>query len=130
MGVWVGMIALAGLDAETGVIILLYLTLAHKTASREGRMRTSADLEEAIVEGAARRIRPKLMTVMTTMIGLLPLMWSSGTGADIMKRIAAPMVGGLMTSFLLELTVYPALFAFWKGRGVGRQEADLKEAGV
>ena len=116
VGVWVGMIALAGLDAETGVIMLLYLTLAHKTASREGRMNNQTDLEEAIVEGAARRIRPKLMTVMTTMIGLLPLMWSSGTGADIMKRIAAPMVGGLVTSFLLELTVYPALFAFWKGR--------------
>lgn len=118
IGVWVGVIALAGLDAETGVVMLLYLTLAHRKAEEAGRLRSRADLEEAIVEGAARRIRPKLMTVMTTMIGLMPLMWSDGTGADVMKRIAAPMVGGLATSFLLELTVYPALFAFWKGRGV------------
>ncbi len=77
-----------------------------------------ADLREAIVEGAARRIRPKLMTVLTDMIGLLPVLWSTGTGADVMKRIAAPLVGGLVTSFLLELTVYPAIFAIWKGRGL------------
>jgi Cu(I)/Ag(I) efflux system membrane protein CusA/SilA len=98
--------------------MLLYLTLSHRRAKEQGRLRTWDDLEEAIVDGAARRIRPKLMTVLTTMIGLMPLMWSSGTGADAMKRIAAPMVGGLVTSFLLELTVYPALFAFWKGRGL------------
>jgi len=118
VAVWVGLIALAGLDAETGVIMLLYLTLSHRRAREKGRLDTRKDLEEAIVDGAARRIRPKLMTVLTTMIGLMPLMWSSGTGADVMKRIAAPMVGGLVTSFLLELTVYPALFAFWKGRGL------------
>jgi Cu(I)/Ag(I) efflux system membrane protein CusA/SilA len=118
VAVWVGLIALAGLDAETGVVMLLYLTLAHGKAKEEGRLRSMADLQEAIVEGAARRIRPKLMTVMCAMIGLLPVLWSTGTGADVMKRIAAPMVGGLVTSFLLELTVYPAVFALWKGRGL------------
>jgi Cu(I)/Ag(I) efflux system membrane protein CusA/SilA len=118
VAVWVGMIALAGLDAETGVVMLLYLTLAHKKWQEEGRLRSPADLTEAIVDGAARRLRPKLMTVMTTIVALLPILWSSGTGADVMKRIAAPMVGGLVTSFLLELTVYPAIFAVWKGRSL------------
>jgi Cu(I)/Ag(I) efflux system membrane protein CusA/SilA len=112
----VGLIALAGLDAQTGVVMLLYLTLAHRQHAQEGRMRTPADLEEAIVEGAARRIRPKLMTVVAMGAGLLPLLWSSGPGADVMKRIAAPMVGGLASSFALELLVYPALFALWKRR--------------
>lgn len=116
VAVWVGLIALAGLDAETGVVMLLYLTLAHKRRREAGELRSFEDLEQAIVEGAAQRIRPKLMTVMTTMIGLLPVLWSSGTGADVMKRIAAPMVGGLVTSFMLELTVYPAIFAIWKKR--------------
>ncbi len=124
VAVWVGLIALAGLDAETGIVMLLYLTLAHKRWSSEGRIRSRADLKEAIVEGAAKRVRPKLMTVMTTMIGLLPVLWSTGTGADVMKRIAAPMVGGLVTSFLLELTVYPALFAIWKGRGLAPETAN------
>jgi Cu(I)/Ag(I) efflux system membrane protein CusA/SilA len=110
------MIALAGLDAETGVVMLLYLTIAHKRWTDEGKLRTRADLREAIVEGAAHRIRPKLMTVLTMMIGLVPVLGSSGTGADVMKRIAAPMVGGLVTSFLLELLVYPAIFAIWQGR--------------
>jgi Cu(I)/Ag(I) efflux system membrane protein CusA/SilA len=114
VAVWVGIIALAGLDAETGVVMLLYLTLAHDRRLREGRLATFGDLEEAIVEGAARRLRPKLMTVTAMIIGLLPVLWSTGTGADVMKRIAAPMVGGLVTSFLLELTVYPAIFAAWK----------------
>jgi Cu(I)/Ag(I) efflux system membrane protein CusA/SilA len=118
VAVWVGLIALAGLDAETGVIMLLYLTLAYDKRKAAGELRSSAELEEAIVEGAARRIRPKLMTVLTTMTALLPIMWSSGTGADVMRRIAAPMVGGLTTSFLLELTVYPAIFALWKRRDV------------
>ncbi|MGB5694148.1 MAG: CusA/CzcA family heavy metal efflux RND transporter [Polyangiales bacterium] len=116
IAVWVGLIALAGLDAETGVIMLLYLTLAHKKWQEDGKLQDPEDLTEAIVDGAARRIRPKLMTVMTTTIALLPILWSTGTGADVMKRIAAPMVGGLTTSFLLELTVYPAIFALWKGR--------------
>jgi Cu(I)/Ag(I) efflux system membrane protein CusA/SilA len=119
VAVWVGLIALAGLDAETGVVMLLYLTLAHRKHVESGRMRHARDLEDCIVEGAARRIRPKLMTVLCAMIGLLPVMWSDGTGADVMKRIAAPMVGGLVTSFLLELLVYPAIFAIWKRRTVG-----------
>jgi Cu(I)/Ag(I) efflux system membrane protein CusA/SilA len=123
VAVWVGIIALAGLDAETGVVMLLYLTLAHRRWRDEGRLRTQADLTEAIVEGAAKRIRPKLMTVLTMMIGLIPVMWSSGTGADVMKRIPAPMVGGLVTSILLELTVYPAIFAVWKGRELSRSRA-------
>ncbi|HET9621562.1 MAG TPA: CusA/CzcA family heavy metal efflux RND transporter [Kofleriaceae bacterium] len=116
IAVWVGVIALAGLDAETGVVMLLYLTLAHARWRAEGRLRDEADLREAIVDGAAKRIRPKLMTVLTMLIGLVPVLWSDGTGADVMQRIAAPMVGGLVTSFLLELTVYPAIFAMWQAR--------------
>jgi len=118
VAVWVGIIALAGLDAETGVVMLLYLTLAHARYEREGRLGGEDDLREAIVEGAAKRLRPKLMTVATMTFGLVPLLWSTGTGADVMKRIAAPMVGGLVTSFVLELLVYPAIFAIWKGRGL------------
>ncbi len=119
VAVWVGLIALAGLDAETGVVMLLYLKLAHAEYTRRGAMKTRADLTAAIADGAARRIRPKLMTVLAALVGLLPILWSAGTGADVMKRIAAPMVGGLVTSFLLELTVYPAVFAVWRGRGLG-----------
>jgi len=118
VGVWVGIIALAGLDAQTGVVMLLYLTLAHRKHVAEGRMHRFEDLEEAIVEGAASRVRPKLMTVVAMTAGLLPLLWSSGTGADVMKRIAAPMVGGLVTSAVLVLLVYPALFAIWKRRSL------------
>jgi copper/silver efflux system protein len=116
VAVWVGIIALAGLDAETGVVMLLYLKLAHAKHEREGMLRSREDLRETIVEGAAKRLRPKLMTVATMIIGLVPVLWSTGAGADVMKRIAAPMIGGLVTSFLLELTVYPAIFAIWKGR--------------
>ena len=129
VAVWVGLIALAGLDAETGVVMLLYLTLAHRRRQEEGRLHTHQDLEDAIVEGAAKRVRPKLMTVLTMMIGLIPVLWSTGAGADVMKRIAAPMVGGLATSFLLELTVYPALFAIWKRRGL-RTSAPVPQAAV
>ena len=123
VAVWVGLIALAGIDAETGVVMLLYLTISHKGWKETGRLRTFADLKESIVEGAAQRIRPKLMTVLTDMIGLLPVLVSVGTGADLMKRIAAPLVGGITTSFLLELTVYPAIFAIWKGRKLAREGA-------
>jgi Cu(I)/Ag(I) efflux system membrane protein CusA/SilA len=127
VAVWVGIIALAGLDAQTGVVMLLYLTLAHDRHQREGRLRHAGDLEDAIVEGAARRIRPKLMTVLAMGLGLLPLLWGQGTGADLMKRIAAPMVGGLASSFLLELLVYPALFAVWKRRSLpGPDRAPLR----
>jgi Cu(I)/Ag(I) efflux system membrane protein CusA/SilA len=125
VAVWVGLIALAGLDAQTGVVMLLYLTLAHRQHAAAGRLRDAADLEDAIVEGAARRIRPKLMTVVTMILGLTPLLWSSGTGADVMKRIAAPMVGGLVTSFGLELLVYPALFALWRRRGLPERRASM-----
>jgi Cu(I)/Ag(I) efflux system membrane protein CusA/SilA len=116
IAVWVGMIALMGLDAETGVFMLLFLDLAYEEHARQGRLRTRADLDEAIVEGAVRRVRPKMMTVTAAFTGLLPIMWSTGAGADVMKRIAAPMVGGLVTSFVLELLVYPALYAAWRGR--------------
>ncbi|OGR84906.1 MAG: hypothetical protein A3J74_10060 [Elusimicrobia bacterium RIFCSPHIGHO2_02_FULL_57_9] len=114
IAVWVGMIALMGLDAETGVFMLLFLDLAYDDAVRHGRMRTSEDLREAVIHGAVKRIRPKMMTVMTTFIGLLPIMWSVGRGADMMKRVAAPMVGGLFTSFTLELLVYPVIYFIWK----------------
>lgn len=120
VAVWVGIIALAGIDAETGVVMLLYLKLARNRFLREGRLTSFADLTEAIVEGAARRIRPKFMTAMVLLLGLMPLMWSSGAGADVMKRIAAPMVGGIVTSFLLQLTVYPAIYAIWKGRSLNQ----------
>jgi Cu(I)/Ag(I) efflux system membrane protein CusA/SilA len=128
VAVWVGIIALAGLDAETGVVMLLYLTLARQRSMNAGRLRSFADLTEAIVEGAARRIRPKLMTVMVLLVGLMPLMWSTGTGADVMKRIAAPMVGGIVTSLILELTVYPAIFAIWRGRSLDRSRDHLEAA--
>ena len=120
IAVWVGLIALAGLDAQTGVVMLLYLRLAHREREADGTLRDSGDLSDVIVEGAARRIRPKLMTVLAMTAGLLPLLWSTGTGADVMKRVAAPMVGGLASSFALELLVYPALFAIWKGRNLPR----------
>ncbi len=115
VAVWVGIIALAGVDAETGVIMLLYLEHAYKKWRDEGRMRTIQDLHEAIIEGAVKRIRPKVMTIMAILMGLLPIMWSHGTGADVMKRIAAPMIGGVITSFLLELLVYPAIYDVWRG---------------
>jgi Cu(I)/Ag(I) efflux system membrane protein CusA/SilA len=118
VAVWVGMIALAGLDAETGVVMLLYLKLATDEHRARGGLRDRADLTEAIVEGAAHRIRPKLMTVCAILFGLLPILFGQGSGADVMKRIAAPMVGGVVTSFLLELAVYPAIFAWWKGRNL------------
>jgi Cu(I)/Ag(I) efflux system membrane protein CusA/SilA len=116
IAVWVGLIALMGLDAETGVFMLLFLDLAYDEARRRGRMRNEADLTEAIIHGAVRRVRPKAMTVFAALLGLLPIMWSTGTGADVMKRIAAPMVGGLVTSFVLGLLVYPAVYFLWRRR--------------
>jgi Cu(I)/Ag(I) efflux system membrane protein CusA/SilA len=116
VGVWVGLIALLGVDAETGVFMLLYLDLAYAEAKREGRLRSLADLREAVMEGAVRRLRPKFMTMATMAMGLVPIMWSTGAGSDVMKRIAAPLVGGIITSFLLELLIYPPLFQLWKWR--------------
>ena len=114
VGVWVGLIALVGVDAETGVFMLLYLDLAYAQAKREGRLARREDLREAIMNGAVKRLRPKVMTVATMFIGLVPIMWATGTGADVMKRIAAPMIGGVLTSFLLELVIYPPLYQMWK----------------
>jgi Cu(I)/Ag(I) efflux system membrane protein CusA/SilA len=113
---WVGMIGLMGLDAETGVFMLLFLDLSWSRARQEGRLRGLPDLHDAIVQGAVKRVRPKLMTVTAAFMGLMPLMWSIGTGADVMKRVATPMVGGLATSFLLELLVYPAIYLMWRRR--------------
>jgi Cu(I)/Ag(I) efflux system membrane protein CusA/SilA len=114
IGVWVGMIALMGLDAETGVFMLLFLELSYEEARREGRLKSVGDLHEAIIHGAVKRIRPKMMTVAAASMGLMPIMWSAGTGADMMKRVAAPMVGGLFTSFIMELLVYPAIYLLYK----------------
>jgi copper/silver efflux system protein len=114
VGVWVGLIALLGVDAETGVFMLLYLDLAYEKARSEGRLTSLPALQAAIMDGAVKRIRPKFMTVATMFFGLVPIMWSAGAGADVMKRIAAPMIGGIFTSFVLELVVYPALYEVWK----------------
>ncbi len=114
--VWVGIIALAGLDAETGVVMLLYLELAYEQWKVEGRLKTIDDLRDATMHGAVKRIRPKIMTVSVILAGLIPIMFSHGTGADVMKRIAAPMVGGVVTSTILELVIYPAIYMIWKGR--------------
>jgi len=120
--VWVGLIALLGIDAETGVFMLLYLDLAYEDAKREGRLSSLADLREAIIQGAAKRVRPKFMTFATTCIGLFPVMWATGAGSDVMKRIAAPMVGGIFTSFILELLVYPAIYEIWRWHGVLKRQ--------
>ena len=123
IGVWVGLIALLGVDAETGVFMLLYLDLAYDEAKREGRLTSLAALQQAVRHGAVKRIRPKFMTVATMFLGLLPIMWSTGAGADVMKRIAAPMLGGIFTSFLLELVVYPAIYEIWRWHGLRRELA-------
>jgi Cu(I)/Ag(I) efflux system membrane protein CusA/SilA len=114
VAVWVGIIALAGVDAETGMVMLLYLDVTYDRWKQEGRMKSIKDLEGAVMEGAVQRVRPKMMTVLAILMGLLPIMWSSGTGSDVMKRIAAPMVGGIVTSFLLTLLIYPAIYVIWK----------------
>jgi Cu(I)/Ag(I) efflux system membrane protein CusA/SilA len=114
VGVWVGLIALLGVDAETGVFMLLYLDLAYAQARREGRLSNLGELREAIRQGAVKRIRPKFMTVAIMLIALGPILWSTGIGSDVMKRIAAPMVGGILTSFVLELVIYPAIYEAWK----------------
>ena len=126
MAVWVGIIALAGLDAETGVVMLLYLELSHLEWERKGMLKTIADLKDAIMHGAVKRIRPKIMTVGVILAGLIPVMFSHGAGSDIMKRIAAPMVGGVVTSTVLELVIYPAIYMLWRGREL---KAPLKEQG-
>ena len=123
--VWVGMIALAGLDAETGVVMLLYLDHTWDKFRDAGRMNSWSDLNAAVIEGAVQRIRPKIMTICAILFGLLPIMWSPATqsGADVMKRIAAPMIGGVITSGILELLLYPVICAIWRNRHLGTSVA-------
>jgi Cu(I)/Ag(I) efflux system membrane protein CusA/SilA len=118
LAVWVGMIALAGLDAETGVVMLLYLDQAFDKARALGKMNSWTDLRAAIDEGAVKRVRPKIMTASVIVAGLLPIMWSTGTGSDVMQRIAAPMIGGVVTSVIMELLAYPAIYYLWRRRGI------------
>jgi Cu(I)/Ag(I) efflux system membrane protein CusA/SilA len=129
IGVWVGLIALLGVDAQTGVFMLLYLDLAYEHAKKNGLLRNLGDLRQVIQYGAAKRLRPKFMTVATTFIGLVPILWATGTGSDVMKRIAAPVIGGILTSFLLELVVYPAIYEIWKWNfEVKRRIGDLSSS--
>ncbi len=121
--VWVGIIALAGLDAETGVVMLLYLDLSYDRWKKEGRLKGFSDLEEAVRHGAVKRLRPKMMTVGTTLIGLVPILFATGVGSEIMKSIAAPMIGGLVTSTFLELTIYPAIYILWRKRSLAKEIA-------
>jgi Cu(I)/Ag(I) efflux system membrane protein CusA/SilA len=121
VAVWVGIIALAGLDAETGVVMLLYLDIAHAQWIKDGKMRNLTDLRDAIYHGAVKRVRPKAMTACVIIAGLAPILWSHGAGADVMKRIATPMVGGVVTSTLMELLVYPAIYYLWRSRAINRQ---------
>ena len=127
VGVWVGMVALLGVDAETGVFMLLYLDLSYAEAKKEGRLNNLSELREAIVHGAVKRIRPKFMTVATDFIGLVPILWAVGTGSDVMKRIGAPLIGGVFTSFLLELLVYPVIYELWKWNFDLKQEPQVQE---
>jgi Cu(I)/Ag(I) efflux system membrane protein CusA/SilA len=134
VAVWVGLIALAGLDAETGVVMLLYLDIAYEKWKKDGRMVNYTDLAEAVHHGAVQRIRPKMMTVTTILFSLVPILWATGTGADVMRRIAAPMVGGVFSSFVGELFVYPSIYFVWRAIGLqrtalfpAREEADVPE---
>ena len=126
VAVWVGLIALLGVDAETGVFMLLYLELAYEQRKRLGQMRNMGDLRTAIEDGAVKRLRPKVMTVAVMFLGLVPIMWSHGAGSDVMRRIAAPMIGGIFTSFLLELLVYPAVYEIWKSFEVRRLAKEVE----
>ena len=123
VAVWVGIIALAGLDAETGVVMLLYLDLAFDDWKSRGLMRNPADLRDAIYHGAVKRVRPKAMTACVIIAGLAPILSSHGAGADVMKRIATPMVGGVVTSTIMELLVYPAIYFLWRSRGLNRLQS-------
>jgi Cu(I)/Ag(I) efflux system membrane protein CusA/SilA len=120
VAVWVGIIALAGLDAETGVVMLLYLDVAHEEFKQKGMLNNRNDLADSIYHGAVKRVRPKVMTISVIIAGLLPILWSHGTGADVMKRIATPMVGGVVTSGIMELAIYPIIYYLWKSRGLAK----------
>jgi Cu(I)/Ag(I) efflux system membrane protein CusA/SilA len=123
LAVWVGIIALLGVDAETGQVMLLYLDTAYDRFKADGRLRTEKDLFNAIYEGAVKRIRPKTMTVATDMIGLLPLMWATGTGGEVTRRLVAPLIGGIAVSFVMELLIYPVVFYLGKRRQLRREWA-------
>lgn len=127
VAVWIGVIALAGLDAETGVVMLLYLDLAYAEWIQKGTMSGTNDLRDAIYHGAVKRVRPKAMTAAVIIAGLVPILWSTGAGADIMKRIATPMIGGIVTSLIMELAVYPAIYFIWRSRRVGNGEVSALE---
>ena len=118
VAVGVGFIALSGVAAETGVIMLIYLDQAYKNRKKQGKMTSLTDLYDAVMEGAVDRVRPKMMTVTATMVGLLPILWGHGTGSQVMKRIAAPMVGGMVTSTLLTLLVIPTIYYIWRSYGI------------
>ncbi|MBM3789177.1 MAG: hypothetical protein FJW35_02380 [Acidobacteria bacterium] len=120
IAVWVGIIALAGLDAETGVVMLLYLDHAHEDWKKRGLLRNRNDLADSVYDGAVRCVRPKIMTISVMIAGLLPILWSHGAGADVMKRIATPMVGGVVTSRIMELLIYPVVFYLWRSRGLAK----------
>jgi Cu(I)/Ag(I) efflux system membrane protein CusA/SilA len=125
VAVWVGIIALVGVSAEIGVVMLVYLDEAYERRVRAARMTTAHDLREAILEGAVQRVRPVMMTVAAIMGGLLPIMWTTGTGADVMKRIAAPMIGGMVSSTVLTLLVIPILYALWRSRSIPAVDRQL-----
>jgi Cu(I)/Ag(I) efflux system membrane protein CusA/SilA len=130
VAVWVGIIALAGLDAETGVVMLLYLDLAYEQWIKNGKMNTADDLRDAIYHGAVKRVRPKAMTATVIIAGLLPIMWSHGAGADVMKRIATPMIGGVITSLIMELLVYPAIYYVWRSPQLTRVRSSVQLVGA
>jgi Cu(I)/Ag(I) efflux system membrane protein CusA/SilA len=123
VAVWVGFIALAGVAAETGVVMLLYLDEAWKERLERGEMREASDLVAAVRDGAVGRLRPKVMTVATIILGLMPILWGHGTGSEVMKRIAVPMVGGMVTSTLLTLVVIPALYLLWRSRSLPKEDS-------
>ena len=128
VAVWIGLIALAGVSAETGVVMLLYLDLAYDQWKREGRMRSAVDLRDAIYYGAVKRVRPKAMTAAVIIGGLVPILWSHGAGADVMKRIATPMIGGIVTSTIMELVVFPAIFFIWRSHRLRASVSDQVKA--
>jgi Cu(I)/Ag(I) efflux system membrane protein CusA/SilA len=125
--VWVGLIALAGISAETGIVMLLFLDLAYEKWKEEGRLKTMGDLREAVMYGAVKRLRPKVMTVATN-LGLIPILFSTGTGADVMQRIAAPVVGGLLTSLVLVLIIFPVIYMIWRGRELSVKSVSVSDA--
>jgi Cu(I)/Ag(I) efflux system membrane protein CusA/SilA len=127
VAVAIGFIALAGVAAETGVVMLLHLDYAYRARAARGQLTDRSDVDAAVEEGAVERVRPKIMTVTAIMAGLIPILWSQGTGADVMKRIAAPMVGGMVTSTILTLAVIPAIYSLWKERNVTRSPQYMPE---